>query len=58
MSSKKAMFDTSSNNSNMSAGKSRKIGGFARRRAARESVRNLLDYKKNYSVLEQSMRDS
>jgi hypothetical protein len=37
-------------NSGNSAGKSRKIGGLARRRVARESVRNLLEFKKNFSL--------
>lgn len=55
---KQAAFDSTSMNSSGSAGKSRKIGGLARRRAARESVRNLLEFKKNFSIRDQSLGNS
>ena len=50
--------DEQSVRSSLSAGKARKIGGIARRKMARESVRNLLEVKKNFSMREGSLGNS
>jgi hypothetical protein len=55
---KKTIVDSESQRSGGSAGKARRIGGIARRINARESVRNLREFKKNASIREQSMANS
>ena len=58
MSATKKSVDLESVNTSLSAGKTRKIGGIARRRVAKESVRNLLDMKKNLSIRELSLNSA